>query len=91
MYKRQTYGAAKSALESYTMSAALELGRRGVTANMIHPPITDTGWVNDNVREFAATSSDHFHVAEPGEVAEVIAWLCTDAARMVTSNIIRMR
>ena len=86
-----TYGAAKSALESYTMSAALELGRRGVTANMIHPPITDTGWVNDNVREFAATSSDHFHVAEPGEVAEVIAWLCTDAARMVTSNIIRMR
>ena len=58
---------------------------------MIHPPITDTGWVNDNVREFAATSSDHFHVAEPGEVAEVIAWLCTDAARMVTSNIIRMR
>ena len=86
-----TYGAAKAALENYTMSAALELGRRGVTANMIHPPITDTGWVNDNVREFAATSSDHFHVAEPGEVAEVIAWLCTDAARMVTSNIIRMR
>lgn len=86
-----TYGAAKSALENYTMSAAMELGRRGVTANMIHPPITDTGWVNDGVREFAATASDHFHVAEPSEVAEVIAWLCSDAARMVTSNIIRMR
>ena len=86
-----TYGAAKAALENYTMSAALELGRRGVTANMIHPPITDSGWVNDNVREFAATSHDHFHVAEPAEVAGVIAWLCTDAARMVTSNILRMR
>jgi len=86
-----TYGAAKAALDNYTMSAALELGRRGVTANMIHPPITDTGWVNDSVREFAATNSEHFHVAEPGEVAEVIAWLCTDVARMVTGNIIRMR
>ncbi|MEQ1704292.1 MAG: SDR family oxidoreductase [Ilumatobacteraceae bacterium] len=86
-----TYGAAKAALENYTMSAATELGRRGVTANIIHPPITDSGWVNDAVREFAATSTDHFHVAEPAEVAGVIAWLCTDTARMVTGNIMRMR
>ena len=50
-----TYGAAKAALENYTMSAALELGRRGVTANMIHPPITDTGWVNDAVRPVSYT------------------------------------
>jgi 3-oxoacyl-[acyl-carrier protein] reductase len=86
-----TYGAAKMALENYTMSAATELGRSGVTANMIHPPITDSGWVNDAVREFAATSTEHFHVAHPTEVAAVIAWLCTDEARMVTGNIIRMR
>lgn len=86
-----TYGAAKAALENYTMSAAAELGRRGVTANMIHPPITDSGWVNDAVRQFAATSTDHFHVAEPSEAAGVIAWLCSDAARMVTGNVIRMR
>lgn len=86
-----TYGAAKAALENYTMSAATELGRRGVTANIVYPPITDTGWVNDGVREFAATSSEHFHVAQPDEVARVIAWLCTDDARMVTGNVIRMR
>jgi len=86
-----TYGAAKYALENYTMAAATELGRLGITANMIHPPITDSGWVNDGIREFAATSSEHFHVAEPDEPARVIAWLCTDDARMVTGNIIRMR
>lgn len=86
-----TYGAAKTAQENYTMSAATELGRQGVTANIIHPPITDSGWVNDAIREFAATSTEHFHVAEPDEVARVIAWLCTDDARMVTGNVIRMR
>ena len=86
-----TYGAAKYALENYTMAAATELGRLGITANMIHPPITDSGWVNDGIREFAATSSEHFHIAEPDEPARVIAWLCTDDARMVTGNIIRMR
>jgi 3-oxoacyl-[acyl-carrier protein] reductase len=86
-----TYGAAKMAQENYTMSAATELGRRGVTANIIHPPITDSGWVNDAIREFAATSTEHFHVAEPDEVARVITWLCSDDARMVTGNVIRMR
>ena len=86
-----SYGAAKSAQENYTLAAATELGQRGVTANVIHPPITDTGWVNDAVRDFAATSHDHFHVAQPDEVAGVIAWLCSDAARMVTGNVLRMR
>ncbi|MEO8265079.1 MAG: SDR family oxidoreductase [Ilumatobacteraceae bacterium] len=86
-----TYGAAKLALENYTMSAATELGRRGVTANMVHPPITDSGWVNDAIREFTATSTEQFHVADPDDVAAVIAWLCTDEARMVTGNVIRMR
>ena len=86
-----TYGAAKMALENYTMSAATELGRRGVTANIVHPPITDSGWVNDDIRRLAATSSEQFHVAEPDEVAAVIGWLCSDQARMVTGNVIRMR
>jgi 3-oxoacyl-[acyl-carrier protein] reductase len=57
----------------------------------VYPPVTDTGWVTDAVREFVAKSSDHVHVAEPEDVAEVIAWLCSDAARMVTGNVIRMR
>jgi 3-oxoacyl-[acyl-carrier protein] reductase len=86
-----TYGAAKAALENYTMAAAHELGRSGVTANVVHPPVTDTGWVNDTVRDFVATSTDHFHVAEPRDVARVIAWLCSDDAGMVTGNVIRMR
>ena len=44
-----SYGAAKAAQEDYTMSAALELARYGITANMVHPPVTDTGWVTDSV------------------------------------------
>ena len=73
------------------MSAAAELAPFGITANVVHPPVTDTGWVTDAVRESVAASSELHHVAEPAEVAEVIAWLCSDAARLVTGNVLRMR
>ncbi len=86
-----SYGAAKAALDNYTMTASTELAPFGVTANIVYPPVTDTGWVTDEVRAFVAQSNDHVHVATPDDVAEVIAWLCTDAARMVTGNIVRLR
>jgi 3-oxoacyl-[acyl-carrier protein] reductase len=86
-----SYGAAKAALEHYVMSAASELARFGITANCVHPPVTDTGWVTDEVRAFVASSPEHHHVAAPAEVAEVVAWLCSDAARLVTGTLVRMR
>ncbi len=86
-----SYGAAKAALENYTMSASIELAGDGITANVVYPPVTDTGWVTDEVRAFVAASPDHVHVAEPAEVAAVIGWLCTDAARLLTGNVVRLR
>jgi 3-oxoacyl-[acyl-carrier protein] reductase len=86
-----SYGAAKAAQANYTMSAAVELADRGITANMVHPPVTDTGWVTTAVRDFVAASGTHVHVATPEQVAEVIAFLCSDAAALVTGNVITLR
>jgi 3-oxoacyl-[acyl-carrier protein] reductase len=86
-----SYGAAKAAQANYTMSAASELGRYGVTANMVHPGVTDTGWVNDAVRQMVAESTVLFTVASPAEVAGVVAYLASDAARLITGNVIRLR
>ncbi|MEX2227069.1 MAG: SDR family oxidoreductase [Dehalococcoidia bacterium] len=86
-----SYGAAKAALENYTMSAAIELAPYGVTANIVYPPVTDTGWVTDAVRDFVRASPEHMHVAEPDEVAEVIAYLVSDEARLITANVVRLR
>ena len=86
-----SYGAAKAAQENYTMSAALELAPFGVTANMVHPPVTDTGWVTDAVRDMVAASPTLVHVATPDEVAAVIAYLASDAAALITANTIALR
>ena len=86
-----SYGAAKAAQENYTMSAALELAPFGITANMVHPPVTDTGWVTGAVREHVAASPALIHIAAPAEVAEVIAYLASDAAALITANVITLR
>jgi 3-oxoacyl-[acyl-carrier protein] reductase len=86
-----SYGAAKAALENYTMSAAFELAPYGVTANAVHPPVTDTGWVTPVVREAVESSDDMFHIASPEEVADVVAFLCSERARLITANVIRLR
>jgi 3-oxoacyl-[acyl-carrier protein] reductase len=84
-----SYGAAKAAQVSFTLSAGNELARYGVTANVVHPPITDTGWINP--RTAAAARSAGRRVATPKEVAEVIAYLASDAAALITGNVIKLR
>lgn len=86
-----SYGAAKAAMENLTMSAAMELAPRGITANVVHPPVTDTGWVTDAVRREVEASRELFNVASPEEVAGVVAFLCTDAARTITANRVHLR
>lgn len=86
-----SYGAAKAALENYTMSAAFELAEFGVTANIVYPPVTDSGWVTDEVREHVKQNAHLLHIVEPEDVAEVIVYLCSDHARLITANVVHLR
>jgi 3-oxoacyl-[acyl-carrier protein] reductase len=86
-----SYGAAKAALVDYTLSAALELRPAGITANAVHPPVTDTGWITDEVRAAVAARPELGRIAAPEQVAEVIAYLVSDAAALVTGNVLRLR
>jgi 3-oxoacyl-[acyl-carrier protein] reductase len=86
-----SYGAAKAAQANYTMSAAIELAPFGVTANMVYPPVTDTGWVTQAVRDHVAASATLIHIASPDEVAAVIAYLASDAAALITANTLTLR
>jgi len=86
-----SYGAAKAALTSYTMSAAWELAPLGITANLLYPPVTDTGWVDDAVRTIVEQKRELIHIAPPEDVARTIAYLCSDEARLITANIVHLR
>jgi len=86
-----SYGAAKATLENHTISAAFGLASFGITADIVYPPVTDIGWVNEAVLEHVKQRPDQIHIVGPEEVAEVITFLSSDYARLITANIVHLR
>jgi len=85
-----SYGASKAALESYTMAAAGELGHFGITANVLCPPATDTGWITPVVERGVVEASPLGHIGQPDEVAELVVFLASYQARFITAQRIVM-
>jgi 3-oxoacyl-[acyl-carrier protein] reductase len=83
-----SYGASKFAIESMTRSAACELGRYGITANIVSPGPIQTGYITPDAMRDIAAATPLGRVGEPDDVAEVIAFLCSDAARWLTGQIL---
>ncbi|MDQ3907015.1 MAG: 3-oxoacyl-ACP reductase FabG [Acidobacteriota bacterium] len=87
------YAASKAGLVGFTRASAADLGRDGVNVNCVAPGFTRTRMtarLPDEVLEEAARSSVFGRIAEPEEIAPVVAFLCTDAARYITGEVIKI-
>ena len=87
------YAASKAGLVGFTRAAAADLGRDNINVNAVAPgfvrtPLTER--LPAEVLEEAARSSVFGRLGEPEEVASVVAFLCTDAARYITGEVIRV-
>lgn len=81
------YLGSKGAVEQFVRSLSRELGPRNITVNTLSPGFTDTDMLsNDQVRAFGASLSAFNRVGTPEEVADVSAFLASDAARWVTGQ-----
>ncbi|MBI4008701.1 SDR family oxidoreductase [Candidatus Roizmanbacteria bacterium] len=81
-----SYGASKAALESYSRSAAVELGTYGITVNIVAPGPIQTGWMTDKVEKEQAKNIPLRRIGKPEDVADVIVFLASDQARWVTGQ-----
>lgn len=86
-----SYAASKAGLEGLTRSAAVDLGPSNVNVNAVAPGFIRTdrlGELPPEVVERAKRSSILGRLAEPADVARVVRFLCSEAARHITGQVI---
>jgi 3-oxoacyl-[acyl-carrier protein] reductase len=85
------YAASKAALLGLTRAAAVELGPANVNVNAVSPGFIRTERMAMLPREVIERARKHSvlgRIAEPEDVARVISFLCSDAARHITGQTI---
>lgn len=83
-----SYAASKHAIESYSRSAAAEMGKYGVTVNIVAPGPIQTGYITPDPQADITRGTPLRRVGEPADVADVIVFLASEQARWVTGQLI---
>jgi len=83
-----SYAASKHALESYSRSAAHELGRYGITVNIVAPGPVQTGWLRPDEEAAIAERTPLGRVGRPEDIADVVAFLASEQARWLTGQLL---
>jgi 3-oxoacyl-[acyl-carrier protein] reductase len=71
------YGASKGALDRITLAAARELAHLGITANVINPGPTDTGWITPELATSFIERTPLGRLGRPADCANLVAFLCS--------------
>ena len=69
------YGASKGALDRIVLAAAGELAPNGITANVINPGATDTGWMDPEVTNVVLQRNLQPRVGVPHDAANLVRFL----------------
>lgn len=85
------YAASKAGVIGLTKSVARELASRQITVNAVAPGFVCTemtGAMTDSAKEAMTDMIPFGRIGEPEEIAQMVAFLASDAARYITGQVI---
>jgi 3-oxoacyl-[acyl-carrier protein] reductase len=83
-----SYAASKHAIESYSRSAAGEVGKYGITVNIVAPGPIQTGWLTPDQETAIAAGTPLRRCGRPEDVADVMVFLASDQAHWLTGQLL---
>jgi NAD(P)-dependent dehydrogenase (short-subunit alcohol dehydrogenase family) len=85
------YGAAKAGIAGFTIIAAMELGRYGITANAIGPAARTRMTEGLDGASANMPEEGHFDDYAPENIAPMVAWLASVGSSHVTGRVFNVR
>jgi 3-oxoacyl-[acyl-carrier protein] reductase len=83
-----SYAASKHAIESYSRSAAAEMGKYGITVNVIAPGPIQTGYITPEAEAEIAAGTPLGRVGWPEDVADAIVFMASEQGRWLTGQLL---
>ncbi len=92
-FGQSNYSAAKAGIIGLTKTVARELGKFNVNVNAVAPGLIETDMVKEappDVRDKALAEIVLGRLGTPEEVAHMVTFLCSDLARHITGEVIKV-
>jgi 3-oxoacyl-[acyl-carrier protein] reductase len=92
-FGQSNYSAAKAGIIGLTKSVARELAKFGVNCNAVAPGLIETDMVRqapEDVKKKALEEIVLGRIGQPEEVASVVTFLCSERARHITGEVIKV-
>ncbi len=82
------YGASKGALDRIVLAAAVELASLGITANVVNPGATDTGWMDAEIEAAVRAGNLQGRVGTPADCARLVRFLCSADGQWINGQLL---
>lgn len=83
-----SYAASKHSMESYTRSAAVELGRYGITANVVSVGPVQSGYIDSDLEKHITNLIPMNRLGTPEDIANAVLFLASEQASWITGQVI---
>jgi 3-oxoacyl-[acyl-carrier protein] reductase len=92
-FGQANYAASKAGIIGLTKTVARELGKFNVNVNAVAPGMVETEMMRvlpQDVKDKAISETVLERVAQPEDIAHVVTFLCSDYARHITGEVIKV-
>ncbi|MGD9182900.1 MAG: SDR family oxidoreductase [Desulfobacterales bacterium] len=86
--KEISYRASKYALESYSRSAAAELGPYGITVNVISPGPVQSGYITAEIEQALIPDIPLRRIGRPEDIANAVIFFASEQASWITGQVV---